>query len=85
LQGFTVHLLPIAGDDAGLYDRHGYETALRTQIQHGIVDYGGARRGATPFLHESERKDTDATSRALDAVVAEISGAILGSKAAQKA
>jgi len=43
----TIHLIPVAGDDAGVYERHGYEQALRTQIEHGIIDYCGSRRGAT--------------------------------------
>jgi NAD(P)H dehydrogenase (quinone) len=68
----TTHLLPVAGDDAGVYDRHGYDKALRTQIEHGIVDYCGSRRGATAFVFESERDDADARTRvvrdAVDAV-----------------
>ncbi|MCP9989294.1 NAD(P)H-dependent oxidoreductase [Streptomyces albogriseolus] len=42
LQALTTHLLPIAGDDSDSYERHGYEEALRTQIEHGIVDYCGS-------------------------------------------
>lgn len=72
LDRLTTHLIPIAGDDAGVYERHGYEQALRTQIEHGIIDYCGMRRGATAFIHESERDDADAREqvilRAVDAV-----------------
>lgn len=68
----TTHLVPIAGDDAGVYDRHGYEHALRTQIEHGIVDYCGSRRGATAFVYESEQDDAGAREQivlsAVDAV-----------------
>jgi NAD(P)H dehydrogenase (quinone) len=76
LQGLTTHLLPIAGDNAGAYERHEYERALRTQIEHGIVDYCGSRRGATAFLYESERVDSLATASSVDRAVAIVSGAI---------
>jgi len=56
----TVHLVAVAGDDAGTYERHGYEQAIRTQIEHGIVDYVGAQRGSVAFVHESEQDDADA-------------------------
>lgn len=74
----TVHLVPIAGDDAGVYERHGYAEALRTQLEHGVVDYCGAVRGATAFVHESEHDDPDVRERAVaaavDAVVAAVGG-----------
>lgn len=76
LQGLTTHLLPIAGDNAGVYERHEYERALRTQIEHGIVDNCGSRRGATAFLYESERVDSSATASSVDRAVAIVSGAI---------
>lgn len=60
LGALTVHLLLVAGDDSGTYERHGYEQALLTQIEHGIVDYCGAQRGTAVFVYESERDDTDA-------------------------
>ncbi|WP_349775054.1 NAD(P)H-dependent oxidoreductase [Curtobacterium sp. MCSS17_015] len=74
----TVHLLPVAGDTAGTYERHGYEQALRTQIEHGIVDYCGAVRGVTAFVYESEQDD-DAARRALvDDAVQRIARAVTG-------
>lgn len=76
LQGLTVHLVPVAGDDASLYERHGYERALRTQIEHGIVDFCGARRGVTAFLYESEQDDALARQRSIDQVVSAVSEAI---------
>lgn len=78
LQALTTHLLPIAGDDSGSYERHGYEEALRTQIEHGIVDYCGSRRGATAFIHESEQASSEATARSVDRAVRIISEAIHG-------
>ncbi|MFG2048296.1 NAD(P)H-dependent oxidoreductase [Micromonospora sp. NPDC048935] len=76
LQRLTTHLLPIAGDDAGSYEKHGYGQALRTQIEHGIVDYCGSRRGVTAFVHESERDDSAATAGEVDRAVALIREAI---------
>ncbi len=78
LQDLTVHLIPVAGDDASLYERHGYEQALRTQIEHGIVDFCGARRGSTAFLYESEQEDALARQRSIDHVVRAVSEAIAG-------
>ncbi|KAA9089188.1 NAD(P)H-dependent oxidoreductase [Microbacterium radiodurans] len=75
MQRLTTHLVPIAASDAALYDRRGYDTSLRTQIENGIVDYCGSRRGVTAFLHESE---SEGVAARLDAVVAEVAGAIRG-------
>lgn len=76
LQRLTTHLLPIAGDDSGAYERHGYEQALRTQIEHGIIDYCGSRRGATAFIHESEQDSSEVTARSVDRAVRTISEAV---------
>ncbi|MBB5877281.1 MULTISPECIES: NAD(P)H-dependent oxidoreductase [unclassified Xanthomonas] len=38
-----VHLLGIGAADERTYARHGYDTALRAQIDHGIFDYCGAK------------------------------------------
>ncbi|WP_229795871.1 NAD(P)H-dependent oxidoreductase, partial [Saccharothrix coeruleofusca] len=76
LQALTTHLLPIAGDDHGSYERHGYEKALRTQIEHGIIDYCGSRRGATAFIHESEQDSPEATARRVDRAVRVVSEAV---------
>ncbi|MBJ6613797.1 NAD(P)H-dependent oxidoreductase [Streptomyces griseoincarnatus] len=76
LQHLTTHLLPIAGDDSGAYERHGYESALRTQIEHGVVDYCGSRRGRTAFIYKSEQLSPEATMRGVDRAVRSISEAI---------
>lgn len=52
-----VHLLGVGGADAGTYGRHGYETAMKTQIDHGIFDYCGARVLTSELLLESESQD----------------------------
>ena len=72
----TIHLIPVAGDDAGVYERHGYEQALRTQIEHGIIDYCGSRRGATAFVYESEREDAAARERNIHDAVSAVRRAI---------
>ncbi|NRD27665.1 NAD(P)H-dependent oxidoreductase [Frigoribacterium sp. VKM Ac-2836] len=74
----TVHLIAVAGDSAGTYARHGYETAMRTQIEHGIVDYVGARRGATVVVHESERDDADARDALVEEAVDTVTRAVVG-------
>lgn len=53
----TTHVVPVAGADAALYERRGYARAIRTQVEQGIVDFCGSRRGATAFVHDSESPD----------------------------
>ncbi|MGC4939811.1 NAD(P)H-dependent oxidoreductase [Kribbella sp. DT2] len=76
LQALTTHLLPIAGDDAALWERHGYMTAFKTQIEHGIIDYAGSPRGATAFVHEAEQDSAEATAQNVARAVRTISEAI---------
>lgn len=76
LDRLRIHLVPIAGDDAGVYDRHGYGAAFEAQIMHGIVDFCGARRGVTAFVHESEQTDAAARARSIDAAVDAVRRAI---------
>jgi NAD(P)H dehydrogenase (quinone) len=72
----TVHRLAVAGDSADVYERHGYAQALRTQIEHGIVDYCGAARGVSVILHESEREDAQSRGLAADEAVETVVRAI---------
>ena len=46
----SVHLIGIGGADGGTYARHGYDKAMRTQIDHGIFDFCGARVVTSEFL-----------------------------------
>lgn len=46
----AVHLLAIGGADMRTYARHGYFGAMRTQIDHGIFEYCGARVLTTELL-----------------------------------
>jgi NAD(P)H dehydrogenase (quinone) len=43
LNHLPVHLVAIGGANLRTYARHGYFGAMRTQIDHGIFDYCGAR------------------------------------------
>jgi len=43
LQRLRVHLLGVGGAGPGTYRKHGYDAAMKTQIDHGIFDYCGAR------------------------------------------
>ena len=45
------------GADAATYARHGYAEAMKTQIDHGIFDYCGARVVTSELLLESEIQD----------------------------
>ena len=42
LQRLKVHLVANGGADESTFDRHGYRTAMTTQIDHGIFDFCGA-------------------------------------------
>ena len=54
LRRLRVHLIGIGGADAGTYTRHGYFAAMKTQIDHGIFDYCGARVVTSELLLESD-------------------------------
>lgn len=59
LDRLTVHLIPVAGDDAESFERHGVYEAFQTQIERGIIEYCGATLGSTTFVHESDTKRRD--------------------------
>lgn len=50
LARLRVHLVGIGGADLRTYERHGYPEAMRTQIDHGIFDYCGAKIAASELL-----------------------------------
>jgi NAD(P)H dehydrogenase (quinone) len=49
-----VHLLGVGGADEGVFERHGYADVMRTQIDHGIFDYCGAKVLTSELLLDSE-------------------------------
>jgi NAD(P)H dehydrogenase (quinone) len=57
LRSLRVHLVAIGGADLRTYARHGYFGAMKTQIDHGIFDYCGARVMTSELLLESEAPD----------------------------
>jgi len=57
LQRLRVHLVAIGGADLRTYARHGYFGAMRTQIDHGIFDYCGARVGSSELLVPAETQE----------------------------
>ncbi|RQO45028.1 NAD(P)H-dependent oxidoreductase [Pseudomonas sp. KBW05] len=54
LRHLNVHLLAVGAADESAFDRHGYAKAMRTQIDHGIFDYCGAKVLTSELLLESE-------------------------------
>ena len=68
LRHLKVHLIGVAGGDAGLFERHGYSDAMKTQIDHGIFHYCGSEVVTSELMLDSESKDPAAhleTARAL--------------------
>ncbi|WEX73891.1 NAD(P)H-dependent oxidoreductase [Sinorhizobium numidicum] len=57
LRHLPVHLIAIGGAGVRTYARHGYFGAMKTQIDHGIFDYCGARVVTSELLLESETQD----------------------------
>ncbi len=60
LRHLRVHLVAVAGADMRTYARHGYFGAMKTQIDHGIFDYCGAKVMASEILFESETQSPQA-------------------------
>lgn len=52
-----VHLLAVGGSDLRTYARHGYFGAMKTQIDHGIFEYCGARVLTSELLAGSQTQD----------------------------
>jgi len=57
LAHLPIHLVGIGGADGGTYERHGYLSAMKTQIDHGIFDYCGAPVLTSELLLESDGPD----------------------------
>lgn len=76
LQGLTVHQVPITGAGGDAWLRHGYLDSFRTQVQHGVVDFCGARPGVTAFVHDTESGDTQAVAAAVEAAASSVASAI---------
>jgi NAD(P)H dehydrogenase (quinone) len=77
----TAHLLPVSGTTPESFARHGYREALGTQIEHGVIDYCGMRRGATAFVYDSESGARDAVALAVETAASTIAAVITGTDA----
>lgn len=54
LARLPVHLVALGAASQGIYARHGYLDAMKTQIEHGIFDYCGARVMTSELLLASD-------------------------------
>lgn len=57
LRHLNVHLVGLGGATSSTYERHGYRAAMKTQIDHGIFDYCGARVVTSELLLGSDAAD----------------------------
>ena len=57
LHRLNVHLIAIGGASQRTYARHGYFGAMKTQIDHGIFDYCGAKVVTSELLLFPEAHD----------------------------
>jgi NAD(P)H dehydrogenase (quinone) len=57
LRHLNVHLVGLGGASAATYERRGYRDAMKTQIEHGIFDYCGARVVTSELMLGSEAPD----------------------------
>lgn len=74
LQRLPVYQVAIGGSDWRTYARHGYFGAMRTQIDHGIFDYCGARVVRSELLvppADGDWAPNFATARALGTKLAQ--------------
>lgn len=66
LAHLPVHLVALAAGDEQLYARHGYSTAMKTQIEHGIFDYCGAPVMTSELLTETHSQPNANLDKAFD-------------------
>jgi NAD(P)H dehydrogenase (quinone) len=57
LEKLKVHLVAIGGADMRTYARHGYFGAMRTQIDHGIFGYCGAKVVTSELMVPNDAND----------------------------
>ena len=77
----TVHVLATAGTAAVSFERHGYTQAFATQLEIGIFDFCGMRRGETALVHDSESINLDSMTTTIHAAVSRVAGAVTPSAA----
>ncbi|MCM2459775.1 NAD(P)H-dependent oxidoreductase [Pseudomonas sp. CG7] len=64
LQHLRVHLVGVGGADADSFQRHGYDQAMTTQIDHGIFGSCGAQVVSSQRLLDSDTADPQQLLRA---------------------
>ncbi|WP_439815737.1 NAD(P)H-dependent oxidoreductase [Zavarzinia sp. CC-PAN008] len=57
LRDRPVRVLAIGAGDLGSFERHGYDTAIQTQITRGIFGYCGITQARTDLLLDVEARD----------------------------
>ncbi|SNT17337.1 NAD(P)H-dependent oxidoreductase [Rhodococcoides kyotonense] len=77
LERLTIHLVPVAGDDADSFERHRIHDAIRIQMEHGIIEYCGATVGSTTILHGSDTKSRDTLADDVHSVATTVAGRVL--------
>jgi NAD(P)H dehydrogenase (quinone) len=82
LQHLPVYLVAVGGADVRTYARHGYFGAMKTQIDHGIFDYCGARVIRSELLLAPQDGDWSANHQAARALGAKVAGAAPAKQAA---
>ena len=74
----TVHLVAVAGEDAAGFAKRGYDAAMATQLETGVIGYCGARLGARVTVHSSETTSRNELARAVDDAVTSVATAQVG-------
>jgi NAD(P)H dehydrogenase (quinone) len=74
----TMHLVPIAGASSDSFKRHGYVESFSTQVERGIIDFCGLRRGATTFIYEAGPGNNQSVIVGLEAAAKTVASAITG-------
>jgi NAD(P)H dehydrogenase (quinone) len=72
----TAHLLPVSGTTQVAFARHGYEKSFSTQIEHGVIDFCGMKRGATAFVYDSESGVSAEVSQSVETAAAAVAAEI---------
>ncbi|MFA1236845.1 NAD(P)H-dependent oxidoreductase [Serratia odorifera] len=74
LSHLRVHLAAIGAADRSTYDRHGYTSAIQTQIDHGIFDYCGAQVVTSELLLTPEFPHIEALLASAQALGSKMAG-----------
>jgi NAD(P)H dehydrogenase (quinone) len=76
LGDLTVHLVMLAGEEPEAFRRRGYDTAMATQIETGVLGCCGARTGVVATVHESDTADRDVLAHRATEVAHAVAGRV---------